>query len=91
MEIVTGLKSYDAVLIEVDLKDQLLKQCREIVSLLEKQLSTKDEIIDNLEKQIETYKNEVGLKDNQIRKQKTKNFITIASGAGLIILSLILK
>ena len=91
VEIVTGLKSYDAVIVEIDLTQQLLNQCNEINRLLEEQLKTKDELIRNLEMQIKTYKEQVDLQDVQIRKQKKKNVMTIAGGAGLIILSLILK
>lgn len=91
VEIVTGLKSYDAVIIEIDLKDQLLEQCKEINKILEKQLSNRDEVIINLQAQIKTYEDQVDVQDIQIRKQKKKNFMTVAGGAGLIILSLILK
>jgi len=58
---------------------------------LEQQLSTKDEVINNLQEQVKTYQNQIGIQDTQIRKQRNKNFMTVAGGAGLIILSLILK
>jgi len=69
----------------------LLEQCKEIGRILEQQLSTKDEIINNLQEQVKTYQDQIGIQDTQIRKQRNKNFMTIAGGAGLIILSLILK
>jgi len=91
IQIVSGLESYGAILIEVDLTQQLLGQCNEINRLLEEQLKTKDEIIDNLKKQIEGYQKEVNIQDDEIRKQRKKNLVTVAGGAGLLILSLILK
>lgn len=91
VEIVSALESYDAVVIEIDLTQQLLSQCNEINLLLKAQLSTKDEIIRNLEEQIKTFEKEVDVQNSEIRKQKRKGFITMAGGAGLLILSLILK
>lgn len=87
----TGLKSYDAVVIEVDLTQQLLDQCKQINVLLEQQLSTKDNMIENLMNQIKTYKDQVGIQDIQMKKLKRKGFFTTFGGIVLAIGALLIK
>jgi hypothetical protein len=87
--IVSTIESYDAILIEIDLHEQLLDACKEMEVLLRQQLLNKDEYIYTLKEQIKGYQKEVNLQDKAIRSQKLKGNILIGAGVGLLILSII--
>jgi hypothetical protein len=89
--IVSTIESYDAILIEVDLQEQLLTACKQMEVLLRQQLNLKDEIIYTLKDQIKGYKEEVGVQNKKIRSQKLKNGVLISGAAGLLILSIIMN
>ncbi len=91
VEIVSTIQTYEAVLIEINLHEQLLGQAREMIALLEKQLIVKDKMLLNLEAQIKTYNEQINVQDKEIRKEKFKNVLIGSSGLVLVILSLLIK
>lgn len=91
MEIVSTIKSYNAILIEIDLKNQLLLQYEKIDSLHQQQLMTKDKLIFNLESQIQTWRDQVNVQNKALRKEKAKTLFTGGVGVATIVLMLILK
>lgn len=90
VEIVSTLESYDAVLIEIDLTEQLLGQCNEMNDLLRKQLSVTEELNKNLKAQINTYEEQNDVQKKQLKSVKRKAKIGLAIGIGIGILGLII-
>ena len=91
VEIVSTIESYDAVLIEIDLTEQLLSQAREMNILLRKQLSLSDELNLNLKAQIETFEKQTELQNKELKKVKLKGLATGGAGILAVVLMLILK
>ena len=91
IEIVSTLETYDAIIIELNLTEQLLSQAREMIVLLEKQLDGKDKMILNLQGQIDTFNEQVTIQDIEIRKEKRKKSLIILGGAILVLSSIIIK
>jgi hypothetical protein len=59
--------------------------------LLREQILVKDELIENLELQIKSFTKEIGLQDNELKKQKFKSTMIGTGGLVLVVLGLILK
>ena len=91
VEIVSTIKSYDAVLIELDLTNDLLKEVRKLNELYLNQITIKNELILNLESQIITHRDENNVLGFEVKRQKAKSLFIGGSGIIILIISLIIK
>jgi len=89
IQIVSTLQSYDAVLIEIDLTDQLLTQCKKLNLVYEQRIKLLEEINENHKLKDETFNNENDYYKNKLKKEKTKTVIAAALAGVLAVILIV--